>query len=200
MRPLLLVLALIISCFSFAQQKQQHNSFVRPLPKPARAVNDFSKLLVPSEKQYLEKELARYHKASSNAIVIITLDSLTDPTTKKQYTVEEAALLYFNTWGIGDSIKNNGVLLMATLKPRRLRIEVGKGLENILTDKVCQQIMGEKLVPNFKQKLFFTAFKEAISALEQKLDNGSSTAAISDNSTSDASQQPIGFLRFQRRQ
>jgi uncharacterized protein len=171
MRSLLLVFALTISCFAIAQQKQQPNSFVRPLPKPAKAVNDYSKFLTASETQYLEKELARYHAASSNAIVIITLDSLTDKKTKQEYTVEDAALLYFNTWGIGDRIKNNGVLLMATRKPRKLRIAVGSGLEDILTDNVCQQIVDEKLVPNFKQGLFFTGFKEAIAALEDKLDH-----------------------------
>jgi len=161
----------LISIISFAQHKKEASPFIKNLPVPHRAVNDFSKFLTVSEKQYLEKELVSYHKKTSNAIVIITLDSLTDPKTKKEYTVEETALLYFNKWGIGDSIKDNGVLLLLSRKPHRVRIEVGKGLENILTNAICQQIVDDKLVPSFKEGLFFTGLKEAVQALENNLDN-----------------------------
>jgi len=161
----------LISIISFARHKKEASPFIKNLPVPHRAVNDFGKFLTVSEKQYLEKELVSYHKKTSNAIVIITLDSLTDPKTKKEYTVEETALLYFNKWGIGDSIKNNGVLLLLSRKPHRVRIEVGKGLENVLTNAVCQQIVDDKLVPSFKEGLFFTGLKEAVQALENNLDN-----------------------------
>lgn len=170
MRFLLLFTAFFITTISFAQHKKAV-PFIRPLPVPHRAVNDFGKFLTDSEKQYLEKELVSYHNRTSNAIVIITLDSLTDPETKKEYTIEETAQLYFNTWAIGDSIQNNGVLLLVSRKPRKVRIAVGKGLESILTDETCQQIVDEQLVPSFKQGLFFTGMKEAVEALERVLDN-----------------------------
>jgi len=177
MRTVLLFLTLFISCFSFAQKKQPPNNFIRPLPEPARSVNDFGHFLTASEIQSLGKELTRYHKATTNAIAVITLDSLTDPKTKKQYTIEQAALLYFNKWGLGDSIKNNGVLIMVSRKPRAVRIEVGSGLGNILTDEVCKQIIDEQLVPSFKQQQFFTGLKNAIAALEKALDDDQQAAA-----------------------
>lgn len=171
MRILFILSFCLIGITSFAQHKKIASPFIKNLPVPHRAVNDFGKFLTAGEKQYLEKELVGYYKKTSNAIVIITLDSLTDPQTKKEYTVEETALLYFNKWGIGDSIKNNGVLLLLSRKPHRVRIEVGKGLENILTNAVCQQIVDDKLVPAFKEGLFFTGIKEAVEALENNLDN-----------------------------
>jgi uncharacterized protein len=171
MRTLLFLTVFLCSIFSFAQKKKQTQPFVRSLPVPHQSVNDFSKFLTVSEKQWLEKELVDYRVRTRNAIVFISLDSLTDPKTKKQYTIEEAALLYFNKWGIGDSIKNNGVLLMASRQPRRVRIQVGTGLEAVLTNDICQAIIDEKLVPNFKQGLFFTGIKEAVHAIENKLDN-----------------------------
>lgn len=177
MRTVLLFLTLFISCFSFAQKKQPPNNFIRPLPEPARSVNDFGHFLTAYEIQSLGKELTRYHKATTNAIAVITLDSLTDPKTKKQYTIEQAALLYFNKWGLGDSIKNNGVLIMVSRKPRAVRIEVGSGLGNILTDEVCKQIIDEQLVPSFKQQQFFTGLKNAIAALEKALDDDQQAGA-----------------------
>jgi uncharacterized protein len=119
----------------------------------------------------LEKELAGYRAETGNSIVFISLDSLTSQRTKKQYTIEEAALLYFNTWGIGDSIKNNGVLLMVSRKPRRIRIEVGKGIDGILTNSICQTIIDEKLTPNFKKGSFYLGIKEAMSDIKYALNN-----------------------------
>jgi uncharacterized protein len=178
MRVLFILSFCLIGITSFARQKKTASPFIKNLPVPHRAVNDFGKFLTVSEKQYLEKELVGYFNRTSNAIVIITLDSLTDPKTKKEYTVEETALLYFNKWGIGDSIKNNGVLLLLSRKPHRVRIEVGKGLENVLTNAVCQQIVDDKLVPAFKEGLFFTGIKEAVTAIEAEIED--TTAAKKD--------------------
>jgi uncharacterized protein len=102
---------------------------------------------------------------------VVTLESLTDPKTDKEYTIEEAALAYFNTWGVGDKEKNNGVLLMVSRNPRKVRIQVGTGLETILTNESCQQIVDNNLVPNFKEGLFYTGIIEAVTAIENRLDN-----------------------------
>lgn len=171
MRYFLTASLLLYSIFSFARNKELPSSFVKKLPVPHKAVNDFSRFITSSERTTLDLELKSYLKRTSNAIVIVTLDSLTDPKTKKEYTVEEAASLYFNTWGIGDSIKNNGVLLLASRKPRRIRIEVGQGLSTVLDDYFCQSIIDSNLVPAFKKDYYFTGFKEAITALENRLDN-----------------------------
>jgi uncharacterized protein len=176
MHRLLVVLTLLISNLSFAQQKQQGKYSIWPFPKMEGAIHDFGNFLTPSEEQSLNKELVRYQQTSSNALVVITLDSLIQPQTKKQVTIEETALLFFNTWGIGDSKKNNGVLIMASRNPRRVRIEVGKGLEAILTNAVCKQIIDEQLVPNFKKGTFYAGFREAVQALEKKLADTGSTA------------------------
>ena len=168
MRYLLTASFLLYSIFSFAQEK---SSFVKKLPVPHQTVNDFGKFLSPSEKRWLEKEQVNYCRRTGNSLVFISLESLTDPKTKREYTIEDAALLYFNKWGIGDKIKNNGVLLMVSRNPRRVRIQVGTGLETILTNETCQQIVDDNLVPNFKQGLFFTGIKEAIQKIEERLDN-----------------------------
>jgi uncharacterized protein len=170
MRYIATIFLLLCSVLSFSQKKETANSFVRALPDTGKAVNDFGKFLTGDGWLWLENELSAYRERTGNAIVIITLDSLTDPQTKRTYTIEEAALLYFNTWGIGDSIKNNGVLLMASRNPRRVRIQTGKGVQNVLTDYACQVIVNETLVPDFKTGAFFKGVKEAVYAIENKLD------------------------------
>lgn len=169
MRYLLVLFLICSSTFLFAQEET--STFVKPLPVPHRMVNDFSGFLSSSQKKTLQKELASYFKQTTNSIVIVTLDSLTDPKTKKEYTIEEAALMYFNTWGVGDKVKNNGVLLMVSRSSRRVRIQVGSGLEAILTNDACQEIVDNNLVPNFKQGLFFAGIQEGVAALEQRLDH-----------------------------
>ncbi len=186
---------LLINVFSFAQNKKTGDSFVKPLPVPHQAVNDFAKFLTSDERQWLENELRAYYTRTSNAIVIVTLDSLTDAKTKMAYTIEEAARMYFNTWGIGDSVKNNGVLIMVSRSPRRVRIEVGIGLEDILTDFACQAIIADVLVPNFKQGAFFQGMKESVRAIENKLDNCGKDvqSAVAPPATSPTGQQPTAY-------
>jgi uncharacterized protein len=171
MRYIATIFLLFCSVLSFSQKTETENSFVRALPDSGKAVNDFGKFLTGDGRLWLENELAAYRERTGNAIVIITLDSLTDPQTKIAYTVEEAALLYFNTWGIGDKVKNNGVLLMTSRNPRRVRIQTGKGVQDVLTDYTCQVIVNETLVPNFKTGAFFKGVKEAVHAIENNLEN-----------------------------
>jgi uncharacterized protein len=194
MRYFLTLVVLLCSIYSFSQKKAI-DPFVKLQPVPHKAVNDFDKFLKASERDSLEKELANYRAETGNSIVFISLDSLTSRRTKKQYTIEEAALLYFNTWGIGDSIKNNGVLLMVSRKPRRVRIEVGKGIDDILTNSICKTIIDDKLTPSFKQGSFYLGIKEALSDIKNTLDNPpapeAATPAESNNTVEYGASQSI---------
>ena len=168
MRYLLIISFLLYGVFSFSQQE---HSFVKKLPDKYQTVNDFGKFLSRNEKDTLDQEMREYLKRTTNAIVVVTLESLTDPQTDKTYTIEEAALAYFNAWGVGDKEKNNGVMLMISREPRKVRIQVGTGLENILTNESCQAIIDNNLVPDFKEGLFYPGLKEAIKAIENLLDH-----------------------------
>jgi uncharacterized protein len=188
MRPLLfLTVSLLITCFTSAQQKQSTSNTKRSLPKPVGAVNDFGLFLTTQERETLENELIRYQRATTHAIVIATLKELPlEPGSKKKSTIEKTAFQYFNAWGIGDSIKNNGVLIMLSKNDRQVRIEVGKGLEKVLTNSVCAQIIAQQIVPHFKKEAYYTGLNEAIQALEKQLGNKSLTAAHTPYKTTQA--------------
>lgn len=182
MRTLMLVVITVLTTvFSHAQEVD--DSFVRPLPLPAKAVVDFARLLTKKQFNTLAKDLKTYQQQTTNAIVVLTLESLTDPATDVEYSLEAAATAYFNTWGIGDSVKNNGVLILVVPSLRKVRIEVGTGLENVLTNDECAQIIREQIVPPFKEQQYYQGLVEAVAAIKRKLDND--TQASADSATAE---------------
>lgn len=167
MRTLLLALLCLLGNVLFAQH---YSSFIKDLPTPARVVNDFGGFFTPTQKSTLEDSLISYKRRTGNAIVVITLSTLTDHKTGTTWSVEETALQYFSKWGIGDRNKNNGVLVLLSKEPRRVRITTGTGVDKILTDDECQRIINETIVPYFKQGKYYTGLKTGIHDIEAVLD------------------------------
>ncbi len=66
-------------------------------------------------------------------------------------SIEDAALEIFRTWGIGSRDKNNGILLLVAKEDRKLRIEVGYGLEGAITDATAGRILRDIIAPRFKE-------------------------------------------------
>jgi uncharacterized protein len=202
MRTFLFVSLFLISNVLLAQR---YSSFIKDLPAPARVVNDFGSFLSTSEENSLAKELNSYRKKSGNAIVIITLPTLTDHKTGTTWSVEETSLQYFSKWGIGDKNKNNGVLLLISKEPRHVRITTGTGVENKLPDNECQRIIDETIVPNFKSGKIYTGLREGVNDIEAALNGtgSSESGAQSANGAlepADAPVQPEPVLQTQPQQ
>ena len=123
-------------------------------PKPAEfnCVFDYGNMLKPEEAQ-LMRIAGNYIRAKSKAeLVVVTVENLDG------MVLEDYAHELFNTWGIGDKEKNNGVLLLVNKETTlagtsgRVRIEVGYGLEGALPDSVCGRILDEKTLPAWDKK------------------------------------------------
>jgi uncharacterized protein len=179
MRTLLAVMLLLTSNVLLAQRSA---FFIKDLPKPAHVVNDFGGFLSTSDEKTLEDDLITYRNKTGKAIVIITLYTLTDKT-GYTWSVEETALEYFNKWGIGDRNKNNGVLILISKDPRRVRIATGTGVENILTNDVCQQIIDNAILPKFKLSLYYAGLKEGIKDIKAALNSGKFKSSVYSGST-----------------
>lgn len=119
-------------------------------------------MLSKEEKAMLSKKLLQYRDSSTNVIVIITQKTLKDSISGEVYQLEEVAKHYFNNWGIGLKEKNNGVLFFVVKDDRKIRIATGLGVEDILTNEDCQQIIDDNIVPNFKNKAYYKGLDEAI--------------------------------------
>jgi len=93
----------------------------------------------------LTEILAAHERASGEQVVVVTLPSL------QGYTIEDFGYQLGRNWGIGQKGKNNGVLLIVAPRERKVRIEVGYGLEGELTDAICATIIQNYILPSLKR-------------------------------------------------
>jgi uncharacterized protein len=114
-------------------------------PRPSGHVNDFAGVFTADDLAYLENFLRTLERDTSAEVVVVTVTSLDG------LSIEEYAVRLFAEWGIGDADKDNGVLLLVAPSERRVRIEVGYGLEGILPDGLAGEIIRTAIVPEFQQ-------------------------------------------------
>ncbi len=112
-------------------------------PLTGRVV-DQAKILSPVASADLERKLADLEQKSGIQLVVATVPSLGGE------EIEPYANELFRAWKLGEATKNNGVLLLIAPKERRVRIEVGYGLEGTLTDAVSSIIISNAIAPRFK--------------------------------------------------
>lgn len=137
------------------------------IPNPAGHVNDFAGVLSASEKQFLEETLVAYKESSKNEIAIVLIRSLDGD------TVEDVAVRLFEGWKIGDKEKDNGVLFLAAIEDRKMRIEVGYGSEPFLTDGEAGEILRDQVTPAFRENKYGDGVKAAVAAIKQELSGSS---------------------------
>jgi uncharacterized protein len=114
-------------------------------PTPKGFINDYAGILSSDTRQKLENFLTEFERKTGAEIAVVTVTT-TSPLTIEQYAVE-----LFQKWGIGKKGKDNGILLLAASADRKVRIEVGYGLEGAVTDLQSKVIIEELIIPNFKK-------------------------------------------------
>jgi len=134
---------------------------IEPRPEPPMAVNDYGHFLEPFQKDALEQKLRNYNDSTSSAIVIVTVPDL------QGYDIPQLSLKYLREWGIGTKGKNNGVLILVSKAERKARIETGSGMEGVLPDILCKQIIDERMIPFFKQDDYYRGFDNTVDAIIQ---------------------------------
>lgn len=112
---------------------------------PTKRVHDFAQTLSADSRALLEQELQALEQETTAQVAVVTVSSL------EGETVENYAHSLFNTWGIGQKAVNNGVLFLISPPERRTRIEVGYGLEPLLSDGLCGEILDTAVIPHFKE-------------------------------------------------
>lgn len=119
-------------------------------PSPPKLVNDFANLLSPNERQQLESDLTRYFDSTSTQIAIVTVADLGD------YDIVDWAVEIGKKWGVGMQQKNNGVVIIVSLAPRKKTfIATGYGVEGFLPDVICKRIVDQYINPKFKEGKFY---------------------------------------------
>ncbi|MDB5441354.1 MAG: hypothetical protein JWM33_3781 [Caulobacteraceae bacterium] len=113
-------------------------------PSLTGRVVDDANILPPQVESDLTGKLASLEASSGRQLVVVTLPSL------QNYPIEEYGYQLGRAWGIGEAKADNGVLLIVAPTERKVRIEVGYGLEPILTDTLSTVILQTAVLPKFK--------------------------------------------------
>jgi len=138
--------------------------FAEPkFPPLTGRVVDQANLLSVAEQQQLTAQLEAFERTSGIQIVVATLPDL------QGYEIEEFGYQLGRQWGIGEKDKNTGVLLLVAQTERKVRIEVGYGLEGALTDALSSNIINAVIVPPFKRGQFDVGIQQGVSAIMQAL-------------------------------
>ena len=153
MRRLALALLFLAGCD--ASSAPQEPQAVVAVPGPAEPaaelpaltgrVVDTAEILSPDEEAALTEASAALERRTTDQLVIVTLPSL------QGMTIEAAALTLGNRWGVGQRGKDNGVLVLVAPNDRKVRIEVGYGLEPILTNERASAIIDRDMLPPFRE-------------------------------------------------
>jgi len=136
-----------------------NTAFALDVPELKGRINDYAEILAPNQKAELENFLKNAETRTSSQIALLTIPSL------EQESLEDFSLKVAETWKLGQKNKDNGVLMLIALKEKKIRIEVGYGLEAVLTDAKSGFIIRNIVTPHFKKRDFYTGIKEGLSAI-----------------------------------
>jgi uncharacterized protein len=133
------------------------------VPKLKDRVMDLAVVLKPMEIENLKVKLRRLEKDTTAQVAILIIPNL------QGEALEKYSLRVANTWKLGQKGLNNGVLLLFAMRDRKVRIEVGSGLEKTLTDDICKGIIDSEIVPLFKQSKYYQGIDGAVNAIDRRL-------------------------------
>lgn len=131
---------------------------VPPVPRDLPIV-DQTNTLTADQKQALATKIADERKATGNEVAVLMLRSL------EGEALEDYSIKVAREWGIGQKERNSGVLLLVAKDDRRLRIEVGYGLEGALPDIKAAHIIQDRITPQFKQGKYYEGIDSGVDGI-----------------------------------
>ena len=135
------------------------------LPLRTGTVNDFEELFTPKQCSELDSIILKHTGETMNEIVIVTIDRPDVDTSNFEVFVS----MLFNHWGTGNKSGNNGVIICIFPKLRRIRIDNGSGIDNILTSEKTKNIIDNIIIPEFKQGNYFEGTKKGLLAIIEQI-------------------------------
>ena len=119
-------------------------ALAQTFPALSGRVVDEANIIPADVEARLTDKLAALEQQSQRQLVVVTLPSL------QGYEISDYGYQLGRTWGLGDKVRNDGAILIVAPNERKLRIEVGYGLEPVLTDGLSSLIINQQIVPKFK--------------------------------------------------
>jgi len=137
-----------------------------PIPPLASAVTDQTGTLSSAERQALESKLRDWDARTTNQLAVLIV-----PTTAPE-AIEDYSIRVADAWKIGQKGKDNGAILLIAKNDKRMRIEVGYGLEGVLTDITSRRIIAEDIAPQFSKGNFAAGIDAGVDRIIKVVDAG----------------------------
>jgi len=118
------------------------------LAKPNGWIADYAGILDSESYREINGVIIDLEKKTGAEISVVSIKSLEGD------SIENFSVKLFEKWGIGKKGKDNGVLLLTSIEDRKVRIEVGYGLEGILPDGLCGEIIDTYIIPHFNKGIY----------------------------------------------
>ncbi|MCD6460975.1 TPM domain-containing protein [bacterium] len=158
------------------------NAYSYPVPKYTHYINDYANIIKPAQQQKLQSFMQSLDRQTGIEIAVLTMKTI------EREPIDDFANETFNTWRVGKKGKDNGVLLVVVIDDKTARIEVGYGLEGVLPDGLCGEILDKMTVFFAKEEYSFGIYKgvtliinEVIAQYGIKIDNFTNLARIETN-------------------
>ena len=166
------------------------DSAMPPFPALTGPVVDGANLLSADAQDAIGRKLRAYDQSSGNQLVVVTVASLDG------YPIEQWGYQLGRHWGIGEKGKNTGALLIVDRDERKLRIEVGYGLEGTLTDAESDNIIRNVITPRFKDGDYAQGIDDGVDAILAVLGGAQDEAAQQDRHDHSSTLILMLFLAF----
>ena len=153
-RYLQFMTALVIAVFFTAS-----GVFALDVPRLKGRVNDYAGILSASTESSLDASLSNLESTDSTQIVVLTIPSL------KGDSLEDFSIRVAEKWKVGQKEHDNGAILLVSKNDRKLRIEVGYGLEGKMTDLISGRIIRDIVIPNFKTGNYDRGVSDGVQAM-----------------------------------
>ena len=155
--------SLLLACFLMFSGSMFAQRDIPSKPSEETSVYDGADILSSSEEKQLEQKLISYADTTSTQIVIATIQSLNGEY-EGVYAAEWA-----QEWGVGQSKKDNGLLILVAENDRKIWITTGYGLEEYLTDARSKQIIEQIILPEFRANSYYNGLDAGTTAIFQVL-------------------------------
>ncbi len=149
----------VLLSFAFGQGGAAESDLYRKSLQPQGPVSDWAGVFTPEQKAALVSRISALKAANGAELAVVAIPSM------KGGEIDDFAVNLFAQWGIGEKGKDNGVLLLAAIEDRKMRIEVGYGMEGVLTDAGTGRIQDEYILPHFKEGHFAQGLSDGADVL-----------------------------------
>ncbi len=130
-----------------------------PIPALQKRVTDLTQTLTLEQQSQLEAKLASFEQQKGSQIAVLIV-----PTTQPE-VIEQYSIRVTDAWKLGREKPDDGLLLLVAKNDRKMRIEVGRGLEGVIPDLIAKRVITEVMAPHFKQGDYYGGINNAIDTL-----------------------------------